>query len=349
LIIKNNYDLLIIPINDYFSLALEETKAILESINKTSLISRIKFDFDSGIIIVPTIDLKSALTLSERVTLVKYVGLILGYDSKTSMETLKELLEKNFGKDILLSISIDYHHSHSSTLVEQLLSFATQYFPISYVSLTHPIIQIKVHKIGGKSIFTAPLRTSRSDIIRHEPEFRPYAPSATMDAVTSRLIVNLSRCRKNSLFLDPFSGSGSILLEAARLGCKVIGLDVSPRLVYGARFNFEFFSCKYLDIFLGDATKLPLRDETVDSIGTDPPYGRSAIVYGHSLLELYEKFLEESYRVLRKHGYLCFCAPLGMKETLSPIIRRIGFEIKSQHSMRVHKSLTRLITVLFVP
>ena len=44
------------------------------------------------------------------------------------------------------------------------------------------------------------------------------------------VMANLARVRPGSLVLDPFCGSGSLLLTAASLGASVVGADIELAL-----------------------------------------------------------------------------------------------------------------------
>jgi tRNA G10 N-methylase Trm11 len=47
------------------------------------------------------------------------------------------------------------------------------------------------------------------------------------------------------LVVDPFCGSGSVLMEAMMLGCDVIGSDISEKAVADSKLNLEWLSKNY--------------------------------------------------------------------------------------------------------
>lgn len=53
-----------------------------------------------------------------------------------------------------------------------------------------------------------------------------------MDALLSLLMVNLGHVRKDSLVLDPFVGTGSLLVAAAVMGGYVIGTDIDYLMLH---------------------------------------------------------------------------------------------------------------------
>lgn len=48
-----------------------------------------------------------------------------------------------------------------------------------------------------------------------------------MDPELSFIQSNISRVRPNDLVLDPFSGTGGLLLSAAKFGAVVVGMEIS--------------------------------------------------------------------------------------------------------------------------
>ncbi len=55
---------------------------------------------------------------------------------------------------------------------------------------------------------------------------RPYIGTTTMDAISSHLAANAAHVREDHFVLDPFCGTGSLLIAASFLGGYVIGSDI---------------------------------------------------------------------------------------------------------------------------
>lgn len=179
-------------------------------------------------------------------------------------------------------------------------------------------------------------------IASRRPRKRPVFHPSTMPPKLARCLVNLARPPEGGLFLDPFCGVGGILLEAAGVGCEAIGADADPRMVRGARANLEHYGVKPLGLVVGDATRMPLH--FVESIATDPPYGRGASTRGRKLDLLLQEFLPSAHDLLSKGGFICLCCPRDVK--ISPIIGAAGLKTVESHLLYVHRSLTRRILVL---
>jgi tRNA (guanine10-N2)-dimethyltransferase len=163
-----------------------------------------------------------------------------------------------------------------------------------------------------------------------------------MQPKLARCIVNLARPPEGALLLDPFCGVGGILLEAVAIRCKAIGADADGRMIRGARTNLRHYGVESFGLVVADATKIPIHG--VESIVTDPPYGREASTRGRKLDALLKEFLPTAHGILHKRGYLCICCPSELR--IMSIARRAGFKLVESHLLYVHRSLTRRILVL---
>ena len=63
-----------------------------------------------------------------------------------------------------------------------------------------------------------------------KPHKRPFFYPGSMSPKLARCMVNLSRVNENDLVLDPFCGTGGILIEAGLIGCKVAGSDINWKM-----------------------------------------------------------------------------------------------------------------------
>jgi tRNA (guanine10-N2)-dimethyltransferase len=208
------------------------------------------------------------------------------------------------------------------------------------VNLTNP----KVVLVGtaGRSMFlfgrvvAARRRRSVSDRL---PRRRPMFHPATMQPKLARIMVNLSRPPYGGIFLDPFCGVGGLLLEAGLIGCRVIGLDVRRRMIVGARRNLRAFGIGQFNLTVGDARALPFRE--ADSVAGDPPYGREASTGGAGTEQIVVEALRAIAERLGKVRHVCFALPQTIK--VQHVAEKTGFSVKENHSIRVHRSLTRQI------
>ena len=179
-------------------------------------------------------------------------------------------------------------------------------------------------------------------IASRRPRKRPVFHPSTMQPKLGRCIVNLARPSEGALLLDPFCGVGGILLEAVAIRCRAIGADADPRMIRGARTNLRHYGAEPFGLVVADATKIPIHG--VDSIVTDPPYGREASTRGRKLDALLKEFLPMAHDILSKDGHICICCPSELR--ILSIARQAGFKLVESHLLYVHRSLTRRILVL---
>ena len=180
---------------------------------------------------------------------------------------------------------------------------------------------------------------------QHKPRSRPFYYPGSLDPKIGRLFVNLSRASVGRIYLDPFCGTGGFAVEAKTMGIESICGEIVYKLTRGAKINIEAYRGPPADVIQWDADSIPLRDESIDSIGTDPPYGRSVSTRGRSTAKLLEEFLIEAERILRKKGYIATALPhwIDHENLLDKTSELKYIEI---HYMKVHRSLTRKILVV---
>jgi tRNA (guanine10-N2)-dimethyltransferase len=172
---------------------------------------------------------------------------------------------------------------------------------------------------------------------RRRPVFHPTA----MPAKLARAMVNLAQPRKGDLVLDPFCGTGGMLVEAGLIGCRVLGFDAKPHMLRGGLKNILHYGIKPEGVAIADARYPPVAK--VDCIVTDPPYGRSASTLGTSTRLIVEDFLSAVGDKIPRGGRICMAAPKTVK--IEDAGEEAGFKPIESHFVYVHRSLTRQIVV----
>ncbi|MDJ0269620.1 MAG: RsmD family RNA methyltransferase [Aigarchaeota archaeon] len=172
---------------------------------------------------------------------------------------------------------------------------------------------------------------------------RPFTIPSALQPKLSRCMVNLAVGSVDDKILDPFAGTGSILIEAALMGHIAIGLELKGWICRGALTNLSTYIPSRENIIQADARKAPLRAE-FDAVVTDPPYGRSSTIPGKSFTNLINRFLSEVDYLLARDGKIVMAYPRG--SGIADMADRSGFNLLESYSVYVHKSLTREIVVL---
>jgi tRNA (guanine10-N2)-dimethyltransferase len=172
------------------------------------------------------------------------------------------------------------------------------------------------------------------------PQNRPFFSPVSLHPKFARALVNLARLRAGDLLLDPFCGTGGIMIEAGLIGMEIVGCDLDQDMVNGSQDNLEWAGLSNFSIFqsdVGELEKVVQEPGQVDAIVTEPPYGRAASTGGESLQELFERSFSSFHTILPKGKYLIISIP--GKEFIDMATEY--FEIHELFSMRIHRSLVK--------
>jgi tRNA (guanine10-N2)-dimethyltransferase len=211
------------------------------------------------------------------------------------------------------------------------------------VNLKDPLSFIRIIFIGNKILVTERMfKIDKKHFYNLKPHKRPFFYPGSMSPKLARCMVNLTGVKENDLVLDPFCGTGGILIEAGIMGARVVGADIDDRMVEGTIKNLDYCGVKNYEVFQADAREIKLPYK-VDAVATDPPYGISASTGGEESKNLYAQSLITIEKLLTVEGKLCMATPHYMD--IADLIAGTNFEIIEQHHIRMHKSLTRVITL----
>jgi len=202
------------------------------------------------------------------------------------------------------------------------------------VDLKDPDADVIVVEAGGR--YMAGVRISqRKDYGGRRAQYRPYFHPTSMHPKLARAMVNLTRVNAGDRILDPFCGTGGILIEAGLMGIECEGWDIDRNMVEGARQNLREYGIKP-DIREADATEAKT---STDAIATDPPYGRSSYT-SEETGTLYGRFMANARSILDEGCYMALMLPA------EKIVGHPGFTTVGTYDVYIHKSLTRRVTVL---
>jgi tRNA G10 N-methylase Trm11 len=184
---------------------------------------------------------------------------------------------------------------------------------------------------------------------------RPYrdAKNGMLPPKLARMMINLSGMNsEGKTLLDPFCGSGTVLMEGMSLGFKkVIGSDKVGQMVEDTRKNLGWFQGKQetesaeIELHVSEAERINnLVQEPVDLIVTEPFLGtprRSPIEEGEfigtskNLMRVYEPSFKTLFDLLKETGkcvvvFPAFKNPDGEFEhlPLEGMLESIGFKIE---------------------
>ncbi len=206
--------------------------------------------------------------------------------------------------------------------------------------LKNPDVRLRVLLTEKKNVFGRIIcSVDRGAFEARKPHYKPFFYPGVLMPRVARALVNIAKPEKN--LLDPFCGTGGILIEAGLMGINVIGGDMQRKLLLGAKMNLDHYNIDH-SLMYQDACGMALRDESLDAVVTDPPYGRSAAIKAESLAHLLSGSLCEIYRVLKTGKRAVFIS----ERDIDAMAKDAGFRMIQSHVQRVHKSLTRRISIL---
>ncbi|MDO5846441.1 MAG: methyltransferase domain-containing protein [Methanocorpusculum sp.] len=204
------------------------------------------------------------------------------------------------------------------------------------VSLKNPETEYRAVFTDGRCYLARVVaEIDRGAYSARNPNHRAYFHPGVMMPLMARALINLTHVRPGQTLLDPFCGTGGMLLECKALGIRAVGSDYDPEMLEGFRLNLPDGAC-----LRADATKMPFANESFDAVATDLPYGQSTTIGADSLDALYRGSLAEIRRVLKKGGRAVVVTHKDIRHLAGE------FEILGYFEQRVHKSLTRRILVL---
>jgi tRNA G10 N-methylase Trm11 len=161
---------------------------------------------------------------------------------------------------------------------------------------------------------------------QYRDESRPFVSAEiSTSPKICRTLLNLAGARPGDTILDPFCGTGTLLMEAAMLGMKCIGVDINGDQVQGARSNLKWLAKdmgERLDynIMKGDSRELSsIVKQQVDAVAFEPllgpiykspPLRDEAEKTIKELTTLYRQVLTEVASILRPDGRVAMTIPV---------------------------------------
>jgi tRNA (guanine10-N2)-dimethyltransferase len=262
--------------------------------------------------------------IMERAVSVKSAGKLLQiYENKFEFELDGIAKCRSFACEL-----VNLYSNTDREILSDLGRYVKEQAPWMKVSLDNPDIVIQLIKTEKESVVGLVKKKERwkSGSVRNRPYFHPVA----LQPALCRIMINLAMVKENDTILDPYCGTGSIMLEAASMNIRALGSDLSERMCRGALKNSEGSS-----IVRSDALSLPFRLDAIDAVVTDLPYGRAASTLKRSPKELLKGFMDV-LKVMR--GRCCVMCRKGDEEEFANIVE--------QYDIYEHRNLTRKLMVV---
>jgi tRNA (guanine10-N2)-dimethyltransferase len=201
------------------------------------------------------------------------------------------------------------------------------------VNLKDPDIIIRMQLCDKVHLYIEDRMVDRNIMEKRKVGERPFFSPISLHPKYARALINLTGAKKGDTILDPFCGTGGVMIEAAEMGMKAIASDFDEDMVLGCIENMEFYGLKLHDHEIIDIKDIPERFSDIDIIVTDPPYGRSTKTGGEDALDIHKTAMSVFPKVLRCYGRAGVILPYETGATTMDL----DFVFK-QH---VHGSLSR--------
>lgn len=156
-----------------------------------------------------------------------------------------------------------------------------------------------------------------------KPSTDKYLKRGELRPELAWLLSFLSEPKSTDVFLDPFAGHGSIPHARKQFPfTKIIASDIQTDSTK-TNSNIEFHNW--------DALKLPLDNNSIDTIVTDPPWGSFEQI---NVEEFYPRMMNEFARVMKVNGIVVLLT--AQKELMEKLIQeRKDFELKEKYNILV--------------
>ena len=194
---------------------------------------------------------------------------------------------------------------------------------------TYGLIKKNTDFFFGKRIFL-----NKKEFLQRDPKKRPGFHPGACTAKFAKILVNLSGVLKGKI-LDPFCGTGGILIEGHFAGLDIFGVDLSNDMIKKTKVNCSTYKIP-AKITQKNALEKSTYTQQYDAIVTEVPFGKTTIL-DRSISSLVEEFL-----IVAKDFTQTIVLSLP-KETEIAIKE---FRIDVDETWYIHKSLSKRILVL---
>ena len=138
------------------------------------------------------------------------------------------------------------------------------------VSFSSPDFIVRVYHLEKWYVAIEIFSGNSSQFENRRAPRRPFFSPISMHPRIARFLVNVSNAPKDGTILDPFCGTGGILMEAGSTGRHVVGIDMSLQMTAGAKLNLKYFGIRDFSIITGNFLEVEIPND-IDAIVTDLP------------------------------------------------------------------------------
>lgn len=251
----------------------------------------------------------------------------------SSSELLKKISMFNWKK--IYSKSFAVRFEGRSDLEPKLGSLIYKNLGDPMVDLENPDTLIEFHKFRSTVICSLFISRIDSSIEQRKPHLRPHLVPVSSHPRLSRCLINLTGIRRGKI-LDPFCGTGGILIEAGLMGLHPVGYDVLKKMINISRLNLKHYNIMPFTLKQTDCTS---ETKKFKYVAAELPYMINT--KKQDLRLLYDSFFKNLRLILGRRAALSFPNKIPRR-----IISKHNLKVTDTFSVYIHKGLTKKIVVL---
>ncbi len=159
------------------------------------------------------------------------------------------------------------------------------------VNLKEPDILVKMNMSDSINLYIEEKKIDKDLLEKRKVGERPFFSPISLHPKYARALINLTGVKRGGTVLDPFCGTGGIVIEAAEMGMKAMASDFDEEMIIGCQENMDFYGLKLDKFAVADIGEISEIFGEVDAVATDPPYGRSTKTGGENINDIYSRAL----------------------------------------------------------
>lgn len=353
---------------EHKELPIEELRAVIQSFAQRNEFGSIKLlneEIHGRLVKIELLDrsgnlvsyLNKRLSMSHRICELIASGSLKNiYDSLTKLDNLDNIQDSTFKLYTHLFKSVSsWSRAEITELKNKIIH---EFSKLASVDVNDPKNKIMLYRDTQLFLARVLFDIPRGDFEERKPQNRPYFAPVSLHPRLARCLVNLTGLGEGGTILDPFCGTGGLLIEAGLMGMNIIGTDIDLHMVEGTQANLAHLGIKNYSLFQSDINKLSYNMEkystndqtsfgsnniiTPDAIVTEPPYGRASTTQGKTFKALMEQSFNAFSNILHAKAPLVISLPVSeLPKTVSE-----NFKLLNKFNLRIHRSLTKTIFIL---
>lgn len=170
--------------------------------------------------------------------------------------------------------------------------------------------------------------------------------SGMLPPKVARMMLNIAQPQHDDVILDPFCGSGTVLIEAFAMGCSnIIGADISDKAVRDTMKNISWMKIPSVAVHLADVKTIDtvIGANAVDCIVAEGDLGRPRPDHPDmerkDAMRLYPKAIAAMARTLKPGGRMVFAFPAWRAAKNQLLTLPLEADIQNNGLTSFHKPL----------